>query len=343
MHGQSNNIWCGGGAYYELENELPKDIEIIAYADSNEAKSTALTGETFRGKRILSQEEVICEQYDYILICTYYYNAWTITRDLCFLGVDRSKIQYLYRRYYDGSWESYIDDEGNVIHNVDGLTIRERKDNQSDFQVISELLCTNCYGMNFVEKEMVVIDMGMNIGMASIIFAAYDNVCKVYSYEPFKDTYEAALYNLSLNMDIRHKIEPYNIAVYNSNEQREMAMIEESAIHRSTEYENNNINASDCNVRKEIIEYRKASEIVYGIVKDNPGKTLVAKIDVEGAEFEIFQDLEKTKMLDRFDIIMMEYHRNSKYLMECLNRFGFHYFQNGNKNVGMLYATKECA
>lgn len=331
-------IYGMGGTFRELRGELPQDINIVAYADSDNTQSTSLTGTLFEGIRIISKEEMLIEKYDYIYICTTSDNAWYISEDLCSMGVDKKKIKYLYRSYYDGIWNAEVDEEGNVIHDVEKLHIRERKGNKSDFQTISELLCTNCYSMDIPKPDTVVIDMGMNIGMASLLFASNMNVCKIYSFEPFKDTFDAALYNFSLNPELSHKICPFNVAVYDRDEEREIRVLTEFAGGRTTEFELIESNTEDKGERRELIKYRKASKIIGDIIHDNNGHNIVMKIDTEGAEFEIFKDLEKNDIFGYVNAIMMEYHRNPAELLDCLRKFGYVCVQNGHKNLGMIYA-----
>ena len=326
-----------GGTYRELKNDLPDNIEIIAYADSDRGKSTSVTGELFEGHSVLSKEELLKTEFDYIYICTTYNNAWDITQDLVSLGIEKQKIRYLYRKYYDSEWNYELDNAGNTIHHVAGLNILERKGDKSDFQTISELLCTNCYSLDFLHDNTVVIDAGMNIGLASLLFAKNEKVKKVYSYEPFKDTFDAAVRNISMNPEIQDKIKPYNFALYNCNEDKEIRVLSDFAGGRTTEFELIE-NVDDRGERKEYIRYRKASDIISAIIEENAESDIVCKIDTEGAEFSIFEDLEKAKIFGRISSIMMEYHRNPKPLINTLNNYGFICVQNGHKNLGMIYA-----
>ena len=52
-------ILYGIGKYYQKHsNEIPQEIEIVAYGDSNEEKTTSKSGNLLNGKRILSPKEI---------------------------------------------------------------------------------------------------------------------------------------------------------------------------------------------------------------------------------------------------------------------------------------------
>lgn len=46
------------------------------------------------------------------------------------------------------------------------------------------------------KTDSIVIDIGANIGLASLFFAARKNVIKVIGYEPLRSTYQKALHNI---------------------------------------------------------------------------------------------------------------------------------------------------
>ena len=333
-------IYGTGGVFRDLRTELPDDIDIVAFADSDQDKATSITGDLFEEKKILSKEEILETDYDCIYVCTNFDSAWHITEDLISIGISRDKIKYLYRKYYEGLWDSSLDTDGNVIHKVAGIFVRERVGNKSDFQTISELLCTNCYSMDIVHPDTIVVDMGMNIGMATLLFARNNNVRSVYSFEPFKDTYDAAIYNISLNPELKDKIHPSNIAVYDRDEDREIRVLTEFAGGRTTEFELIEKTVTDKGERRELIKYRQASKILDHIIKENNNCHIVMKIDTEGAEFEIFKDIEKNMLFTSIDMIMMEYHRQPDELLTCLRKNGFVCIRYGGKKIGMIYAIK---
>ena len=332
-------VYGTGQVWRELGWDLPKDTEIIAYADSHENKCTSQNGGLlFEGKPVYSPTELLEVEFDQIYICTNWKNAYDIRGKLLDLGIDRNKITNLYQRYIQGQWNTEYDSDNNLIHNVNGIRIRERKDNESDSETIQELFVTNCYGMDICHKDTVVIDMGMNIGIASLIFAQNENVKKVYGFEPFKDTYEAAVYNFSINKDIGIKIHPFNCAVFDFDGKKEIPVISEFAGGRVTVYEYIENTENYQEYRKENIEYRDAKRVLTEIFNENEGCHFVLKIDTEGAEFPIFKSIRDTNLLKEVDAIMMEYHGLPNELLDVLHKCGFICISPGNKNIGYIYA-----
>ncbi len=335
-------IYGTGQVWKELGWDMPNETEIIAYADSHEEKCTSKNGGVlYDGKPVYYPNEITTIDFDYVYICTNSESAYEIKNTLISLGIDKNKIRFLFHRYVAGEWSYEYDSENNIIHNVNGIRIRERAGNKSDYQTIGELFVTNCYGVDICHEKTVVIDMGMNIGLASLIFAKNANVSKVYSFEPFKDTYEAALFNFSINGDIGKKIYPQNCAISDFEGNKEISVLTEFAGGRSTEsaYTEN----VEGNYRKENIKYRNAKSVIEEIFNENSNSHFLLKIDTEGSEFPIFESIKNTDLLKKVDVIVMEYHRQPNDLLDCLRNNDFLCISPGNKNIGLIYAIKKHA
>lgn len=54
-----STILYGIGEYYRGHKDLlPKDVEIVAYGDSDEKKATSYTGNLLEGKPVLTPQEI---------------------------------------------------------------------------------------------------------------------------------------------------------------------------------------------------------------------------------------------------------------------------------------------
>ena len=88
----------GIGEYYlNNKNKLPDDIEIIAYADSSEKKTTLYSGEVFNDLKVLSPDELSGVDFDVLFICTDYINGNRIYMRLKDTDIDMKKIRFLNR------------------------------------------------------------------------------------------------------------------------------------------------------------------------------------------------------------------------------------------------------
>lgn len=328
-------IIYGTGEYYHgNRHKLPDDIEIAAYADSTAERATSRTGGLIDGLRILSPDELTGEQFDVLYICTDYRNGNRIYLRLAETGIDMKKVRFLNREdVLHCGWDYEVQDDKSIISTIGNIRVRERF--ITDFDIVSEIFAMNTYNFHIPGQcETVVVDMGMNIGVASLYFASMENVVSVYGFEPFPDTYRQALENFALNDGcIRNKIHTENVAVTDRDEVREVSVNTEHTGGRSV--------LCDCaGTEKVRIHCRSAEGVVGKIVKENPGRKIVLKIDVEGSEFVIFESLGKTDILEHVDAVLMEYHGMPVAITELLDRYGFRYTVSGVRDFGILYAFK---
>ena len=73
--------------------------------------------------------------------------------------------------------------------------------------------------ISYSAKNSIVIDIGMNVGIASLFFATLPHVEKVYAFEPFKAPYLRAMDNFKLNPALSAKIQAYNFGLSNKFEE----------------------------------------------------------------------------------------------------------------------------
>ena len=326
-------IIYGTGRYWnENRSRLPQDIEIIAYADSDECKATSHTGLLLEGKEVITPSEMAEKEYDLIFLCTDSYFAHRIFQNLKRYNVDLGKVRFLYRMDIGKQWNYKAQADKSLISTIEGVTIRERYLTDSD--ILTEIFISNNYNIHLPEKDSVFIDVGMNVGIASLYFARYEWISKVYGFEPFPDTYQQAIDNFALNdTSVRDKIFPKNIALFNKDEEVEVAIGHEESGWR-------NIMCRTEGKQRVNIVCRNASVEIGEIVSQNVGKQIILKIDTEGSEFSIFESLQETDILSNISAVMLEYHRNPEPINKILSVFGFRYFVVGKNSFGMIYAVK---
>ncbi|PSF39047.1 FkbM family methyltransferase [Aphanothece hegewaldii CCALA 016] len=235
----------------------------------------------------------------------------------------------------------YIDEHNNLIAELKGAKFII--ESEQDISIINEIYFLGIY--NFVhEKPVVVIDIGMNVGFASLYFASRSNVLAVFGYEPFEITYKQALNNFALNPEIAQKIKPYQ---YGIAEQEQTLTIEfdydvKGSIGMSG-IDNNFKPSPDKKIATAEMKLKATYEVFQSIIKQYPDVDIIAKVDCEGAEYEIFKVLSETGQINRIKMVMMEWHKKGpEPLLNYLNQAGFASFSRlpASNNIGFLYAIK---
>lgn len=202
-----------------------------------------------------------------------------------------------------------------------------------EFYIINEIFLENDYNF-FTSHKAIVIDIGANIGLASLFFSTLDCVENIYAFEPVKDTFNQAKYNLQLNESF-HKIEEiYNFGLGNSDETKLFCFDKynkgKTGIRESNEGK----------IANKVVEIKKSSPIIESILVKHPDKYIVVKIDCEGAEYDILEDFSQNNVIDKIDILMIEWHdKGSDPIEKILKSSGFNIFSRNLSQVsGMIYA-----
>lgn len=176
-----------------------------------------------------------------------------------------------------------------------------------------EVFIRNSYESESVklDKDDVVVDLGANIGMFSL-FAA-NKVKKIYSVEPLPETY----YNLTQNLKHFSNVETFNNAIFNKDGKIEFNKNEVSG-------------ASSIFNKQQNFETVSVNAITFQdfISQNNIDRINYLKVDIEGAEFDLFENMDEKFLENNIDKIFMEVHiMNNFDLNDILNKIGkyFHY------------------
>jgi FkbM family methyltransferase len=153
------------------------------------------------------------------------------------------------------------------------------------------------YKFNHPNNSPTIVDAGANIGMAIFYFKKTFPNCSILAFEPNPDVFKILATNIS-----RNKLT--NVEIINaglSDSDGEMTFY--------TNPNNSLISSSDPN-RGGLIERKVASKKLSTYLLGK--KFFFAKIDVEGAEWQIVQDLSKTNTIGNISQYIFEYHHNTK-------------------------------
>ncbi|NJL82713.1 MAG: FkbM family methyltransferase [Chloroflexaceae bacterium] len=160
-------------------------------------------------------------------------------------------------------------------------------------------------------------------GAGEFVFASNPRVQAVYGYEPFRPTYQQALRNFALNPDLSPKIKPFAYGIGATEQVLNLEYSYENKGSIGLYGETTHHYQSQSPKRIEEIAIKPAIAIFDSIRAAHPDASLVAKIDCEGAEYEILTALQVSGRLSDITAIMMEWHCQGPEAIEtCLREAG---------------------
>lgn len=162
--------------------------------------------------------------------------------------------------------------------------------------------------------DFVVFDIGMNRGYSSLRFAEFDNCSRVYGFEIDDVTYDKAVYHKKLNPQLADKLKLHNFGISNKNSKEELYFLKGADTLSTLEPDFVDIEfqlkAAKDKVETKLVEVRRASEVIEHIIeRDNIKSKIVLKIDAEGSEYKIIDDLIQSNTINEVDLILGEGHK----------------------------------
>lgn len=199
--------------------------------------------------------------------------------------------------------------------------------------IIREVFCHHIYFINpkFLKyEEYTVFDIGMNRGYATLYFANQPWCKKVYGFELNEHTFEIAARNVELNLSLKEKISIFNYGLGNKDENLKSYYLphRDGICTTSLEFLKGYAPAELERVVEMECYIKKASTTLKEIIEKNSIKNIIVKIDVEGAEYDIINDLikEYPDFFNKVSLIIGEAHLGLDPLTKALNPFNFKEF-----------------
>ncbi len=237
------------------------------------------------------------------------------------------------------------DHNGDIVVELQDLKLLV--DSGEELFTIEELFLHRVYDFDIL-TPVVMIDIGMNVGFASLMFAARANVVAVYAFEPLRVTFQQAQRSFELNPNCSKKIQSEKVGLAGSARTAD-AFFNRELKGSSSLFEQTRCSDEANGTIQEKIQLKSANEVLDLILNKHHDALVVAKIDCEGAEYEILQSLAESGLLSKFAVFMIEWHRFAEgqspvRLVELLRQAGFVSFTNdcGSGAAGMIYAARIC-
>lgn len=209
-----------------------------------------------------------------------------------------------------------------------------------EFFILKEVFVEKDYNL-LSNESSVVFDIGMNIGISSLFFGLQKNVEKIYSFEPVVNTYQQAVYNVGLNPGFSDKIQTFNYGLGGSTRIEKVLYNPQAKGNCGIRLEASLVIDKD-NAKEIEINIQDISTILPNLIAKHSQQKIVLKIDCEGAEYEILQKLDESRMLTQIDVLLIEWHdRGSVTLENILITNNFRVVSRYLTSIsGMIYAFK---
>lgn len=215
-----------------------------------------------------------------------------------------------------------------LFYSYNGVTVRVTT--SEELFILYEIFLQRCYTVR-VPWNFNVIDIGMNVGFASLYFAAYPNVSAVFGYEPFRSTYQDAKINFQLNPVLATKISPHNFGLGSQDELLRAQFLSDKKGKSSIK---------NTGSETETIEIKNGVQVMASVVGRSAEKFFV-KMDCEGAEFDIFEGLSHQGIPERIFGFIIEWHKNDPSpIIDTLMLNNFKVQLRGDSDIGLITAFR---
>jgi FkbM family methyltransferase len=197
---------------------------------------------------------------------------------------------------------SFAADSRTLFAHTPGFTISITS--AEEVYILWEILVLKSYNMA-IGSEPIVIDVGMNVGISALAFAA-NSGCIVYGYEPVPETYQLASANISRNFHLSNRIIVHNIGLSDRNGRVSVEV--DSSRRGRTGLVPLSQREQGATVKLVDIELRDAASVYSSIRASHPDALIYIKLDCEGAEFSVLRRLADARLLPDVAGIMAEWH-----------------------------------
>jgi len=184
---------------------------------------------------------------------------------------------------------------------------------------LKEIFLLGEYQISTTKKSPVIIDCGVNIGLSILYFKKKYPTSKIIAFEPNPNVFSILRLNMEQNQ-IRG-VELYNYCLSDSEGEIEF-------------YINENLGTMEGSVLEERGGNKKLKVKAVRLSTYIKEEVDLVKMDIEGAEISVLNDLKKNDKLNSVNTYLIEYHHNIPGQLSGLGRF-IHDFEENNFGVSL--------
>src|SRR6185437_1322157 len=164
-------------------------------------------------------------------------------------------------------------------------------DNPACKDMMQSILSGSAYPpVKFIANVATIVDIGANIGAASVYFASNFPQARIFSFEPAPQTYQLLSRNLATFKNIR----TFDFGLFDRDCQLPLFLSRVDSV-------TNSVGASFLNTNKSVmIRLRSAADVLR---EHDVNKIDILKVDTEGCEVAILRSL--THLLGRIQVIYL--------------------------------------
>ena len=218
-----------------------------------------------------------------------------------------------------------------VMINLGKQEVKLRNES-SDYKVFQQVFINGEYkplldivDLNGIEVKNV-IDAGANIGLSTNYFLERFPNANVICIEPDKNNFKTLEFNVQQRKD---NVRLYNKALWHKNE-----ILYLTDKFRDGEEWSRSISTSNQGSLSEVV-----ATTVDELIKENSLPTIdLFKIDIEGAEFELFRNSSNLDHLNNTKVIAIEVHKeidSPQIIIDILRKYGFVLFEYSETLIGI--------
>lgn len=332
-----------GEFWHQHREELEKEYDIIQYCDK-----TAIAD----GFSICRSVNDIKRNYKIFIMISQIHILFEIISELAMADVIPQNINFGISRWgYSELERIYVDDEFriHIVHRNIDLIINS----EDEFYNAIDTIFFECYKYHInSEKSEIVFDVGMNIADSTIYFSKIPKVKMVYGFEPFEKTYHSAIKNIEFN-NIGNNVRVFQFGLSGSELTKHLNYGDNMSCGQSTidsineenicQYEKWGLIKKEELISEGVI-LRKSSTVLKELIDLNPDNNYILKLDCEGEEYSIFEDISESGIIKKFSLILLEWHYGgAKRLTDLLGKNGFSFVscqKELSPALGLIYAWK---